>query len=75
MNKYQFKVPEIHCSGCVNLIKLTLEDDFKNVEVDENSKEVIFESEGNFEKVTEKLRELFDGLKDAGYTWEELQKI
>jgi len=68
-------VPQIHCSGCANLIKLTLEDDFPSVAVDQESKIVSFESDKEIIEAQKILAELFAELKDEGYSYENLTLI
>jgi copper chaperone CopZ len=70
--KYRIKINGMHCQGCSNLIKMTLEDEgLKEVHVD------IATGTGSFEtpvkdqtQVTAELNEAFAGL--SGYTYENL---
>jgi hypothetical protein len=71
--RYQIFIPQIHCSGCVNLIKLTLEEKFPAVSVDENSKVAVFESDEDESNVKMKLDKLFEtDLSTAGYEYSNL---
>lgn len=72
---YQIKVPKIHCSGCVNLIKISLEDTFENVNVDQESKIAEFTSEKQIDEVKNNLDRIFDELKQLGYEYTDLKLI
>lgn len=71
--KYQITVPKIHCSGCVNLIKMSLEESFQNVEVDQNTKTAEFSYES--ENLQEQLDKVFVELKENGYEYSDLKEI
>lgn len=73
--KYQICVPQIHCSGCVGLIKLSLEDIFEAVEVDQISKVAKFESDKSFNEVKDELDSVFDELSHSGYAYDELVEV
>lgn len=71
--QYSIFIPQIHCSGCVNLIKMSLEEKFTNVSVDEVAKVAIFESKDNELETKSILDQLFeDQLSPAGYQYSNL---
>lgn len=73
---YQITIPKIHCSGCVNLIKMSLEEIFNTVSVDQYSKIAEFQSDESIEMVKESLNKLFEELRESGYEYSNLmQKI
>lgn len=71
--EYQIKVEKIHCAGCVNLIKMSLEETFQNVEVDQNTKTVKFQSKS--QNLKEELDKVFVELKENGYEYSDLKQI
>lgn len=66
---YQITVPKIHCSGCVNLIKMSMEDVFDKVLVDQASKIVEFTSEKDLKEVESNLNRVFIELQESGYEY------
>lgn len=72
---YQILVPNIHCSGCCKLLKLVLEDFFRNIEVDQDQKVVKFASDDTTERVDQKLAIAFKELTSLGYTFESLHTL
>lgn len=72
--KYKTKVPEIHCDGCLALIKTTIEEveSFTNISVDKETQILTFESNLSSEVVKSKLDEKFEELKPHGYIYTEL---
>jgi copper chaperone CopZ len=66
---YQITVQKIHCSGCANLIKISLEDEFTNILVDQSSKTVEFTSNKDLSEVKEDLDKAFLELAENGYTY------
>jgi copper chaperone CopZ len=71
---YQIIVPKIHCSGCVNLIKMSLAEIFENVKVDQDFKVVEFESGKELDEVKEELDKVFEELKESGYEYINFKK-
>jgi copper chaperone CopZ len=73
--KYQIAITGMHCTGCSNLIKMTLEDeDLANVNVDVNTNYATFESTLNeISKVKTLLDKVFDDL--PGYSYENIQTV
>jgi copper chaperone CopZ len=71
---YQITVPRIHCSGCVNLIKMSLEEVFEKVNVDEATKVAEFESEKELDEVKTDLDKVFVELKESGYEYADFKK-
>lgn len=61
--KYQITVPQIKCSGCISLITLTLEDEFKVTNSSVENKIVEFESDLREEDIKLKLDKLFEELE------------
>ncbi len=57
--KYQINIEGMHCTGCVGLIKMTLEDDFTNVEVNLKEGKAEFESDLEQNEVESKLVKAF----------------
>lgn len=77
---YQATIPHIHCSGCVNSIKLYLEEKFQNVKGDEQGKTMTFESSKDIETVKKEVGELLSQLNkdmesDHGYELSELVEV
>jgi copper chaperone CopZ len=70
--KYRIKINGMHCRGCSNLIKMTLEDEgLKEVQVDIATGTGSFETPAKDPKQAEaKLNEAFAAL--SGYTYENL---
>lgn len=75
--KYRTVIPEIHCDGCVGLIKTTIEEveGFTNIFVDKETKTLEFESDLRSELVKSKLDEKFEELKPHGYIYTELSTV
>lgn len=75
--KYKTTIPEIHCDGCVNLIKTTIMEveGFTNIVVDKETKTLTFESNLGSELVKSKLDEKFEELKPHGYIYTELSTV
>jgi copper chaperone CopZ len=71
---YQITVPKIHCSGCVNLIKMSLEEVFGKVEVDQTSKVAEFNSDKEIAEVQVELNKVFEDLKESGYEYTDFKK-
>jgi copper chaperone CopZ len=67
--KYQIEITGMHCTGCSNLIKMTLEDNgLAKVNVDVNTKSATFESSLNeTSKVKEVLDKIFADLPGYSY--------
>jgi len=77
---YKATIPQIHCSGCVNSIKLTLEDKFTNIQGDQDNKTITFESSENLEDVKRDVKELLDQLNkemnsDHGYLFTNIEEV
>lgn len=71
MNNFRIEIKGMHCDGCTNLIKMTLEDDlgFKDVSVSLQNNEANFETEQDYEKVGEQLDSIFKkDLTDYKYS-------
>jgi copper chaperone CopZ len=75
--KYKTVIPEIHCDGCVALIKTTIEEveGFRNIVVDKDSKTLTFESDLGSELVKSELDEKFEELEPHGYIYTELSVV
>lgn len=73
--KYQIKITGMHCTGCSNLIKMTLEDEeLANVNVDVNTNSATFESSLNeTSKVKAILDKVFGDL--PGYSYTNIQTV
>ncbi len=71
---YQIIVPKIHCSGCINLIKISLEEVFGIVSVDGTTKIVEFESEKERNDVKTDLDKVFEELKESGYDYTQFKQ-
>jgi copper chaperone CopZ len=73
--KYQIEITGMHCTGCSNLIKMTLEDEgLANANVDVNTNSATFESSLNeTSKVKEVLDKVFADL--PGYSYENIQIV
>jgi copper chaperone CopZ len=73
--KYKIEIKGMHCSGCSNLIKMTLEEEgLANVNVDVSTGSATFESNLNEKsKVKEILDKVFTDL--SGYTYGNIQII
>ena len=71
--KYQINIEGMHCTGCAGLIKMTLEDEFKNVEVDLHEKKAEFESDLDEEMVANVLAKSFKDFSQ--YKYLNLKKI
>jgi copper chaperone CopZ len=68
--KYQIDITGMHCTGCSNLIKMTLEDEeLANANVDINTNMATFESSLNeISKVKKVLDKVFADLPGYSYT-------
>lgn len=75
--KYQITVPEMHCTGCDGLMKVTLEDYFSEVKPDHMTHLVKFESDKNEWEVKLILERIFEEFKNSepNYTYVELIEI
>jgi copper chaperone CopZ len=73
--KYQIEITGIHCTGCSNLIKMTLEDEgFTNANVEVKTNSATFDSNLNeTSKVKEVLNKVFADL--SGYSYRNIQTI
>lgn len=71
--KYQINIEGMHCTGCVSLIKMTLEDDFTNVEVNLKEGKAEFESILEITDVESKLSKAFEEFNQ--YKYSSLQAI
>jgi copper chaperone CopZ len=73
--EYKIEIKGMHCSGCSNLIKMTLEDGgLANVKVDVSTGSATFESDLNEKsKVKEILDKVFTDL--TGYTYGNIKII
>lgn len=73
--EYKIEIKGMHCSGCSNLIKMTLEDEgLANVNIDVSTGSATFESSlSEKSKVKEILDKVFTGL--SGYTYGNIQII
>ena len=71
--KYQIEITGMHCTGCSNLIKMTLEDEgLTNANVDIKTNSATFESSLNeTSKVKEILNKVFADL--SGYSYASIQ--
>jgi copper chaperone CopZ len=70
-NKYSIDIKGIHCTGCVNLIKMTLEEQgFKSVSVDQEKNMASFTVQNNIDvdKVTGLLNTAFTELQSYSYS-------
>lgn len=70
--KFTIDIPAIHCNGCVNLLKMSLEESFSNVEVDLNTKSAEFISDSSMEDVNSLLDTIFLELNSLGYSYSNL---
>jgi copper chaperone CopZ len=73
--KYQIAITGMHCTGCSNLIKMTLEDEeLANVNVNVNTNSATFESSLNeASKVKAILDKAFGDL--PGYSYTNIQTV
>jgi len=73
--KYQAEITGMHCAGCSNLIKMTLEDEgLINVNVDIKTKSATFESSlDEISKVKVLLDKIFADL--PGYSYGNIQRV
>jgi copper chaperone CopZ len=70
-NNYSIDIKGIHCSGCVNLIKMTLEEQgFTNVIVEQERNIAQFESmvDTNEEEIKRLLDTVFTELQSYSYS-------
>ena len=72
--KYKIRIDGMHCQGCGNLIKMTLEDEgFEKVTVSVEKETGSFVSQtGEAGQVKAKLDEAFAGL--SGYSYNKLEQ-
>ena len=67
--KYQIDISGMHCSGCKNLITMSLEDiGFEDVLVDSEKNTAQFISLKNIEDIEKDLQEVFKELTDYKYS-------
>lgn len=67
--KYQINISGMHCSGCKNLITMSLEDiGLEEVVVDSEKNVAIFVTSKNTEEVEKDLQEVFKDLIDYKYS-------
>lgn len=68
--KYTINIQGMHCSGCKNLIKISLEDlNYTNVKVDLENNSGEFSSEKNLQIVENELTDIFKkDLHDYSYS-------
>ena len=73
--KYQIEITGMHCTGCSNLIKMTLEEEeLANANVDVNTSSATFESSLNeASKVKAILDKVFGDL--PGYSYTNIQTV
>jgi copper chaperone CopZ len=73
--KYHIEITGMHCTGCSNLIKMTLEDEeLANANVDINTSSATFESSLNgASKVKTVLDKVFTDL--PGYSYKNIQIV
>jgi len=73
--KYQIEITGMHCTGCSNLIKMTLEDEgLVEVNVDVKTKSATFNTSFNeTSKVKEVLDKVFADL--PGYSYGNIQIV
>lgn len=66
--KYKIELTGIHCSGCINLIKLSLEEaNLENVEVDSQTNTAVFKSSKEAEELKALLNNVFSDLNNYQY--------
>ena len=66
--KYKIELTGIHCSGCINLIKLSLEEaNLENVEVDSQTNIAVFKSSKEAEELKALLNDVFSDLNNYQY--------
>lgn len=79
--KYQIDLHGIHCHGCINLVRMTLEDlELKNVnlfdlDLVKQFGHAEFNSELEEKTLTDKLNSAFAELKEHGYSYNNLISI
>ncbi len=79
--KYQIDLHGVHCHGCINLIKMTLEDlalqnvNLFDVDLVKKFGCAEFNSELDEKTLTNKLNSAFSEIKDHGYTFSNLISI
>ena len=73
--KYQIEITGMHCAGCSNLIKMTLEDEgFTNANVDVKTNSATFDSSLNeTSKIKVVLDKVFADL--PGYSYVNIQIV
>lgn len=75
MKKYLIKINGIHCSGCVNLIAMLLDEkNFRNVFVDIQNNTGTFETDKPEEEIKKLLDEVFEEAGEK-YTYTELEEV
>jgi copper chaperone CopZ len=68
MNNYKLKIQGMHCSGCRNLITMSLEDEgLVDVNVDLELNEASFQTAKSETEVKEIVDKVFSELKDYKY--------
>jgi copper chaperone CopZ len=79
--KYTIDLTGTHCHGCVNLIRMSLEEkDFQNVnlyDIDlvKQTAKAEFNSDKDQSQTQKELNEIFEELSPAGYAYENLKEI
>ena len=69
MSKYKFKIEGMHCSGCKNLIQMTLEEQgLTNVQINLDLSEGSFDSEESKINLESLLNNSFKELKKYSYS-------
>jgi len=73
--KYQIEITGMHCMGCSNLIKMSLEEEgFSNSDVDIKTNLATFESSlSDAGEVKEVLDKIFSGL--SGYSYKNIKAV
>lgn len=72
--KFKINISGMHCSGCVNLIKMTLEDEgFTNVTVSLDQQIAEFETNKEKDIVESKLSKAFEPFNQ--YKYSDLQVV
>lgn len=73
--KIEFKIQGIHCMGCVNLIKLTLEEyGFKDVEIDRaGATGVVQTDEHTFDEAKKDINSAFAEMEE--YSVNDIKQI
>ena len=73
--KIRFKIQGIHCDGCVNLIKLTMEDyGFKDIEIDKvTNTATALTDKTALDEVTSDVKKAFEEM--SKYTVSDIEKV